>query len=63
MKKMRGVFGLVSSATAATHAVSGFRSAREDRDKLALVNAIASIVVAISGALLAVRAMREDGEK
>jgi threonine/homoserine efflux transporter RhtA len=62
MNKLRGVFGLIGSATAATSAVSGLRTAKEDKDKLALLNAIASIVVAVTGALLAVRSLRKDGE-
>jgi hypothetical protein len=58
--KMKGMFGLVGSATAATGAVTSLRRARTDKDRLLLANAILSIAVAITGALLAVRALRED---
>jgi hypothetical protein len=60
MKKLRGAFGIVGAVTAATSAVTGFRTARQDKDKLALANAIASILVAVTGALLAVRTIRKD---
>jgi hypothetical protein len=62
MNKTRGLFGLVGAVTAATSAVSGLRAAREDNDKLALLNALASILVAITGAALAVRSLRKDGK-
>ncbi|TWP44273.1 hypothetical protein FKR81_41435 [Lentzea tibetensis] len=60
MRKTKGLFGLVSAVAAAAGAVSGFKAAREDNDKLALANAIASIAVAITGAALAVRGLRKD---
>jgi hypothetical protein len=60
VKKAKGLFGLIGAVTAAASAVSGFKAAREDKDKLALANAIASIAVAITGAALAVRGLRKD---
>jgi hypothetical protein len=63
MKKMKGLFGFVGSVTAATSAVSSLRTARQDKDKLLLANAIASIGVAITGALLAIRALKKGGDK
>jgi hypothetical protein len=61
-KKMKGAFGFVGSVTAATSAVASLKRARTDKDKLLLANAIASILVAITGALLAVRSLKK-GEK
>ncbi|GLZ41674.1 hypothetical protein [Actinokineospora sp. NBRC 105648] len=57
-KKFKGAFGIVSSVTAATSAARGLATAREDKDKLVLANAIGSIIVAITGVLIAVRAFR-----
>ncbi|MEJ2858187.1 MULTISPECIES: hypothetical protein [unclassified Saccharothrix] len=62
MKKARGAFALLGAASAATSAFSTLKSARGKNDKLALANAVASILVAITGAALAVRSMRKDGE-
>ena len=61
VKKMKGAFGVVSSVTAATGAVTSLKQARTDRDKLLLANAIASIAVAVTGALLAIRSLRKGG--
>ncbi|MBM7772742.1 hypothetical protein JOD54_002946 [Actinokineospora baliensis] len=56
--KVKGVFGIVSAVTSATSAARGFAAARADKDGLVLANAIASVVVAITGVLIAVRAYR-----
>jgi hypothetical protein len=61
LRKMKGAFGVVSSVTAATSAVASLKRARTDRDRLLLANAIASIFVAITGALLAIRSLRKGG--
>jgi hypothetical protein len=61
VKKMKGAFGVVTSVSAATGAVTSFRKARTDKDRLLLANAVASIAVAITGALLAVRSLRKGG--
>ena len=60
IKKAKGLFGLVSAVAAGAGAFSSFKAAREDNDKLALANAIASLAVAITGAALAVRGLRKD---
>ena len=54
--------GLVGAVAAAASAFSTLRTARGDKDKLALANAVASIAVAITGAALAVRGFRNDGK-
>jgi hypothetical protein len=61
VKRVKGAFGVVSSVTAATGAVTSFKKARTDRDRLLLANAVASIAVAITGALLAIRSFRKGG--
>jgi hypothetical protein len=63
VRKMKGAFGVVSSVTAATSAVTSLKRARTDRDRLLLANAIASVAVAITGALLAVRSLRKGGRE
>ena len=60
MKKARGLIGLVGSVFGAVSAVHGFRNARRDQDKLLLVNASASILVAITGVALTIRSIRKD---
>nr|CTQ92251.1 hypothetical protein [Kibdelosporangium sp. MJ126-NF4] len=60
MKKARGLLGLVGSVFGAVSAVQGLRNARKDKDKLLLVNASASILVAITGVALTIRAIRKD---
>ncbi|MET9225086.1 hypothetical protein [Lentzea guizhouensis] len=60
IKKARGLFGLAGAVVGAVGAFSGLKVAREKKDKLALANAIASFVVAITGAALAARALRKD---
>ena len=61
VKKVKGAFGVVSSVAAATGAVTSLKRARTDRDSLLLANAIASIAVAVTGVLLAIRSMRKNG--
>jgi hypothetical protein len=61
-KKMKGAFGVVTSVTAATGAVASLKRARTDRDRLLLANAVASILAALTGVLLAVRAFRKGGD-
>ncbi|HET9141336.1 hypothetical protein [Actinophytocola sp.] len=62
-KKLKGALGLAGSTAGAVSAVGSLRRARTDKDKLLLVNAVLSIAVALTGALLAVRAVREDKKK
>jgi hypothetical protein len=61
VKRVKGAFGVVTSVTAATGAVTSLKKARTDRDRLLLANAVASIAVAITGALLAIRSLRKGG--
>jgi hypothetical protein len=62
-RKVKGAFGIVGSVTAATSAVTSLKNARQDKDKLLLANAIASIGVAVTGAMIAVRAFKKGGAK
>ncbi|MFD7653184.1 hypothetical protein ACFV4N_04290 [Actinosynnema sp. NPDC059797] len=62
MKRARTFLSLVGAAGAATSAFSTLKSARGKNDKLALANAAASILVAITGAALAVRDLRKGGK-
>ncbi|MEU5695153.1 hypothetical protein [Actinosynnema sp. NPDC020468] len=62
MRKARGILSLLGAAGAATSAFSTLKSARGKNDRLALVNAAASILVAVTGAALAVRGLRKDGK-
>jgi len=61
LRKARGIFGLLGAAAAAASAFSTLRTARGDKDKLAVANAVANVAVAITGAALAVRGLRKDG--
>ena len=63
MKKVRDVLGLVGSIFGAVSAVQSLRAARQDKDKLLLVNAGASILVAITGVLLTIRSVRKGDSK
>jgi hypothetical protein len=60
-RKLRGVFSIVGSVTAATSAATSLRRARAEKDRLLLANAVASIAAAVTGALLAVRRLRKEG--
>ena len=59
-KKIRGLIGVAGSVFGAVSAVQGLRTARKDKDKLLLLNASASILVALTGVLLTIRAIRKD---
>jgi hypothetical protein len=61
-KLLRSAFGMVGSVTAAASAFTSLRSARHKKDRLLLANALASVAVAITGALIAVRAMRKGDD-
>jgi hypothetical protein len=61
MKKNQGVFGLISAASAGASAFSSLRTVKKTGDKLTLVNGIASLLVAVTSALLAVRSIRKKG--
>ena len=62
-KKLKGAFGVVGSITAATGAVANFRKSRAKNDRLLLVNAIASIAVAVTGVLIAARSLKKGGDE
>ena len=56
--RLRGAVRVVGSVTAATSAFSGLCQARAGRDRLLLANAVAAVAMAVTGALIAVRALR-----
>ena len=56
--KLKGVFGLIAPVFGAGRAFADVRKARGNGDKLALFNAIANILVVITGAALAIREFR-----
>ncbi|MDQ3402576.1 MAG: hypothetical protein M3548_04170 [Actinomycetota bacterium] len=58
--RMKGAFGVVSSVTSTTSAVTSLRKARQDKDKLLYANAFSSMLVAITSVLIAVRALRRS---
>jgi hypothetical protein len=62
--KVKDLVGVVGSAVAVGGAVTALRRARGRRDALLLVNAIASTVAALTGMLIAARALRKgQGDK
>ncbi|WP_199439187.1 hypothetical protein [Umezawaea beigongshangensis] len=61
MKKSKGLLGLVGPVVSTVSAVSTLRAARGDKDKLALVNALAGFLLAVTGIALTVREARKDG--
>jgi hypothetical protein len=60
---MKGAFGVAGSVAGAAGAVASLRKARTDRDRLLLVNAIASIAAAVTGILLAIRSLKKGDDK
>jgi hypothetical protein len=62
MKKVRGGLGLFGVVLGAVGAVRELRSAHGKRDNLALFNAILNFAAAVTGAALAIRAIRKDGD-
>jgi hypothetical protein len=62
-KNIRTVITRVGSAIGAIAAAAQVRKAVEKGDKLSLVNALASVLVAVTGGALAIRGLRkEEGE-
>ncbi|MGX7824809.1 hypothetical protein ACTG9Q_06925 [Actinokineospora sp. 24-640] len=57
-RKIKGAFRLAGAMASTTSAVATIKTARLDKDHLSLVNALASILVAVTGVMLAVRALR-----
>ena len=62
-KKVRGVLGLVGLVFGALGAVRELKTARGNRDNLAVVNAVLNCAAVLSGAALAIRSLRKDGDE
>ena len=62
-KNIRTTVSLIGSAIGVVAAGTQARKALQKGDKLSLVNALASVLVAVTGGLLAVRSARKDGEQ
>lgn len=60
-KRFKSVLGLVGAVIGAGRAVTDLRKARGTGDKLAFGNAIANILVVVTGAALAIREIRKSG--
>jgi hypothetical protein len=63
VKNVRGVVGLVALGFGALGAVRELRTARGKRDRLAVLNAIVNVASVLTGAALAVRSLRKDGDE
>jgi hypothetical protein len=59
MSKAKSLFGLVGPTVSAGRAV---KTAKDERDRLELANAMAHIAVFIVGVLLTIRELRSRGE-
>jgi hypothetical protein len=57
--KLKEAVVVVGPVVSAVRAVRGLRGIRQEKDKVVLVNALASAVVAITGMLIAVRVLRK----
>ncbi|HWC78917.1 MAG TPA: hypothetical protein VG756_03040 [Pseudonocardiaceae bacterium] len=62
-KKVRSVIGLAGIAFGIFRAVSELRTAKGKKDNLALINAVTSILSALTGAALVVRELRSGEEE
>ncbi|MEV6607878.1 MULTISPECIES: hypothetical protein [unclassified Kutzneria] len=62
VNKIRLVITIVGSAIGVVAAGAQARKAVAKGDKLSLVNALASVLVAVTGGALAIRGARKDGE-
>jgi hypothetical protein len=62
VNKIRLVITVVGSAIGVVAAGAQVRKAVQKGDKLSLVNALASVLVAVTGGALAIRGARKDGE-
>jgi K+ transporter len=62
MSKAKSLLGLISPAMSARSAVKEFKTAKDERDRLALANAVAHIAVFIVGVLLTIRELRSPEE-
>ena len=62
VNKIRLVITVVGSAVGMVAAGAQARKAVQKGDTLSLVNALASVLVAVTGGALAIRGARKDGE-
>jgi hypothetical protein len=62
VNKVRLVITVVGSAIGMVAAGAQARKAVQKNDKLSLVNALASVLVAVTGGALAIRGARKDGD-
>jgi hypothetical protein len=62
VNKIRLVITIVGSAIGVVAAGAQVRKAVAKNDKLSLVNALASVLVAVTGGALAIRGARKDGD-
>ncbi|HEY0499218.1 MAG TPA: hypothetical protein VGD48_25970 [Kutzneria sp.] len=62
VNKIRLVITIVGSAIGVVAAGAQARKAVQRNDKLSLVNAVASVLVAVTGGALAIRGARKDGD-
>jgi cell division protein FtsL len=62
VNKIRLAITVIGSAIGVVAAGVQARKAVQKGDKLSLVNAIASVLVAVTGGALAIRGARKDGE-
>jgi hypothetical protein len=63
VKNIRTVITLAGSAIGAVVAGVQMRKAAQKGDKLSLVNALASVLVAVTGGALAIRGLRKGKEE
>ena len=62
-KKLKGVVGLAGIVFGVVRSVSELRAARGKNDVLAVLNAVANLLSAGTGAAMLVRSLRKDGEQ
>ncbi|GGM36226.1 hypothetical protein GCM10012275_04320 [Longimycelium tulufanense] len=63
MKKVSSVLALVASVAGLAGVLRELRSARTRSDRLMQANALANLLVVITGAALAVRGLRKDSDQ
>ena len=63
VNKVRLAITLIGSVIGMAAAGAQVRKAVQKGDKLSLVNALASVLVAVTGGALAIRGARRDGEE
>jgi hypothetical protein len=62
-RNIRTAITLIGSAIGVIAAGNQARKALESKDKLSMVNAVASVLVALTGGALALRGLRKDEDK